>query len=117
MINKQNQRQSTKKKIKIFLESLQKGVSISQACESADLNRTTLWLWRKKDKKLDEEILAILDSRTQVIEDALYKSAINGNITAQIFWLKNRAPKRWRDVQDQRQSGEIKLIIDKRMDI
>jgi hypothetical protein len=28
-----------------------------------------------------------------------YRNALAGNTTAQIFWLKNRRPDRWRDVQ------------------
>lgn len=31
------------------------------------------------------------------VENALLESALKGNITAQIFWLKNRRPERWRD--------------------
>ena len=31
------------------------------------------------------------------MENALYKNAIDGNITAQIFWLKNRKPDKWRE--------------------
>ena len=31
------------------------------------------------------------------VENALLKSAIDGNTTAQIFWLKNRRPDKWRD--------------------
>ena len=30
----------------------------------------------------------------------LYKNALAGNVTAQIFWLKNRRPAEWRDVQN-----------------
>lgn len=31
------------------------------------------------------------------VENALLKNAMEGNITAQIFWLKNRRPAKWRD--------------------
>ena len=34
----------------------------------------------------------------QQVENALYKSAVSGNVTAMIFWLKNRKPKMWCDV-------------------
>ena len=27
----------------------------------------------------------------------MLKNALSGNITAQIFWLKNRKPKQWKD--------------------
>jgi len=31
------------------------------------------------------------------VENALFKNAINGNVTAQIFWLKNRKKDNWKD--------------------
>ena len=31
------------------------------------------------------------------VENALLQSALAGNTTAQIFWLKNRRPDKWRD--------------------
>ena len=34
------------------------------------------------------------------VEESLYRNALAGNTTAQIFWLKNRRPDRWRDVQN-----------------
>ena len=34
------------------------------------------------------------------VENALLKNALSGNITAQIFWLKNRKPKQWKDKVD-----------------
>ena len=40
------------------------------------------------------------------VENALYKSAINGNVSAMIFWLKNRKPNEWRD---RKEANEIEL--------
>ena len=31
------------------------------------------------------------------VENALYKNAVNGNVVAQIFWLKNRNAVKWKD--------------------
>ena len=41
------------------------------------------------------------------VENALYKAAINGNVTAMIFWLKNRKPNVWRDKQEIEHSGNV----------
>ena len=81
-----------------FLVSIEKGASISDSCEAAHVSRTTIWRWRKIYKGFDNKILSIIDSRTQTVEDALYASALKGNVTAQIFWLKNRAKERWSDI-------------------
>jgi hypothetical protein len=40
------------------------------------------------------------------VENALYKAAINGNVTAMIFWLKNRRPHGWKD---RKEANEIEL--------
>ena len=40
------------------------------------------------------------------VENALYKAAINGNVTAMIFWLKNRKPHGWKD---RKEAQEIEL--------
>jgi hypothetical protein len=36
---------------------------------------------------------------------ALYKNAVGGNVTAQIFWLKNRRKEDWRDKVDHSLTG------------
>ncbi len=80
-----------------FIKNLKAGVTIKDASTAAGIDRTTVWLWRKKWKSFNNKVLAIIDSRTQTVEDALYASATKGNVAAQIFWLKNRAKDRWKD--------------------
>ena len=101
-----------------FLESLEKGVSIKEACDYAGVSRMTIWRWRKKYLGFNNKVLLIIDSRTQTVEDALYMNAVNGNITAQIFWLKNRAKERWSDrfEHSEELKGEI-TITDARQKI
>lgn len=41
----------------------------------------------------------------QKVEDALYQSALNGNVTAQQVWLYNRDPHRWRDARRVEHTG------------
>lgn len=41
----------------------------------------------KKKKNLKEADIDVIN--------ALYKSALNGSVQAQIFWLTNRLPKLW----------------------
>jgi len=94
-----------------FLESLEGGVSISDACKSANVSRNTIWEWRKKSKRFDNKVSSIIDSRTQSVEDALFASALKGNVIAQIFWLKNRAKDRWKDKFEYDIPGEIKVKV------
>ena len=98
-----------KSKIEAILASLEVGTSFIKACKAADVNQATFWKWRQKSKPLDERVLEILNSRTQTVEDALFSNAVKGNVTAQIFWLKNRAPDRWKDRYEQQLGGEVKI--------
>lgn len=90
-----------------FLLSLEKGASITDSCEAAHVSRATIWRWRKRSKGFNNKTLSIIDSRTQSVEDALYSSALKGNVIAQIFWLKNRASDRWKDVKEVAGSLEL----------
>ncbi len=48
---------------------------------------------------------------TEVVEDALYSKALDGNVAAQIFWLKNRAPDTWRDLAEVQIEHEAPQVI------
>lgn len=73
------------------------GLTFEQIAHNIGINVTTLRDWRKKEPTIS----AILKKGREVIdyevENALLKSALEGNTTAQIFWLKNRKKAQWRD--------------------
>ena len=98
-----------KEKVAAFLMSLRQGASVLKASKGAQVEYSTIWRWRQKYKEFNEEVLSILDSRTQIVEDALYLNAAGGNVIAQIFWLKNRGKDRWKDKQEHEHSGEVNL--------
>jgi len=102
-----------KKKIcDMVLDALRKGAPITMACKRANVDVSTLWAWRKADKHLDDAVFEARHTCTQMVEDALYSLALSGNVTAQIFWLKNRAPDQWRDRHELKHTGveaEIEL--------
>ncbi len=49
------------------------------------------------DKAFAEAVSGAEMEADQHVEDALYKSALRGNVTAQQVWLYNRRPDRWQD--------------------
>jgi hypothetical protein len=61
-------------------------------------------------KQQHPEFAAALDQAKEVADaqvvGALYSNAIGGNVTAQIFWLKNRQPGKWRDKVDHEHAGK-----------
>jgi transposase-like protein len=92
------------------LTSLKNGASIPQACKAANIDRSTIWMWRKTDENFGNQVYEAKDSRIDIVEDALYINATEKmNITAQIFFLKNRSKGRWKDRQEIEHSGKIDL--------
>src|SRR3989304_852539 len=104
-----------KKATETIVSSLSKGSSLVKACKGADVDVSTFWRWRQASKELESKVETILESRIQIVEDALFANAAKGNVTAQIFFLQNRAPNRWQDKRniDFKAGGEIKLIFSK----
>lgn len=79
--------------------SLNNGATVSSACDGAKISRSTFYQWYKTDPAFAKKVDQAQESRVQHVEDALYKNAITGSLTAQIFFLCNRAPEKWKNVQ------------------
>lgn len=43
---------------------------------------------------------------TDQVENALFEKALKGDVLAQIFWLKNRRPDKWRDKPEAKKEEE-----------
>lgn len=73
------------------------GLTDEQIAKNMGISYSTLKDWKNKYSA----ILAALKKGKEVVdyqvENALLLSALDGNTTAQIFWLKNRRPDKWRD--------------------
>lgn len=85
------------------------GLTDEQIARNMGINPATLYEWKKKYPKIAESLKRSKDVADRQVENALFKNAISGNITAQIFWLKNRKPDKWRDKQEY----EDRTAIDK----
>lgn len=85
------------------------GLTDEQIARNMGINPATLYEWKKKYPKISKSLKRSKDVADRQVENALFENAINGNITAQIFWLKNRKPDKWRDKQEY----EDRTAIDK----
>lgn len=103
---------SNLKKKKILVENLANGLSITQACQNAGIDRRTYYNW-SQDPNIRKEIEEAKDSRLQIVEDALYKKAVEGNPTCLIFYLCNRAPEKWKSIlKTEHKIEDIDKILD-----
>lgn len=108
------------------------GLTDEQIAKNVGINPATLYDWKKKYPKISESLKKGKEVVDIQVENALLKRAlgysykeikteetaegqkvtittkeVTPDTTAQIFWLKNRKPDRWRDKQDVEHSGQI----------
>ena len=87
------------------------GMNLEEIAEKMGIGVATLRRWRKKYPKIDEALKRGSDAADIAVESALFKRAVGyvveevqkvvePNVTAQLFWLKNRRPDLWSERVD-----------------
>jgi len=97
----------TPKMIKQAEELAGIGLNKSQIAYKLGMGKTTLYDMLKEDEELSEAIKRGSVEAIGNVTNALYNTAIEGNTSAQIFFLKNRAG--WRDKTETEITGEMKV--------
>ncbi len=115
------------------------GLSDEQIAKNIGISTSTLYEWKKKYSEFSEALKKGKEVIDRQVENALLKRALgyeyeevrqiiekddNGkdrkriekiikhvapDVTAQIFWLKNRKPQEWRDKQQIEHSGDMNI--------
>lgn len=87
--------QDTERKQKLMLQALKaNGSNISSACKSVGIDRQTHYNWLDKFDKYKNAVREIEESVVDFVETSLMKSIKDGNVTAQIFYLKTKGKSR-----------------------
>jgi len=85
---------------KLFLKVYEKNVTnISRSCKAMSVDRTTYYGWRKADKVFDKACDDVELSILDFAESALKENISKGKEASIFFYLCNRAPTKWRNVQ------------------
>lgn len=97
------------------------GLTDKQIAKNMGIRRETLIEWKKRFPNISNALKRSKELVDLEVENALFKSAIGfvgpdgkyypPNITAQIFWLKNRKPAAWRDKPVEVENDEDTGII------
>ena len=115
------------------------GRTDDQISEFLEISRDTLYEWKKKYPEFSDALKAGKEEPDQAVERSLFERAtgyVNKNavkifmpsnaeepvyapyeehvapdVTAQIFWLKNHRPDRWRDKQELEHTGGISVTL------
>ena len=105
----------TVEKLQLLEEWSTQGLYIKDIAAKMGISVTTVYDWMNKNPEIAAAIKKGRDKSIDIVENALFKSAINGNVTAMIFYLKNRAPERYKDRVDNNintDNMDIKLKIE-----
>ena len=73
------------------------GLTYEQIAHNMGVNVDTLFEWRKKSTDISDAVKKGREVVDYEVENALLVNALSGNVTAQIFWLKNRKQLQWRE--------------------
>lgn len=73
------------------------GLTKEQIAHNIGISRTTLYEWEQKEPNIMNTLKKGREVVDFEVENALLKNALEGNVTAQIFWLKNRKKLEWRE--------------------
>lgn len=89
------------------------GATEREIAERLDIAMSTFCEYKKGFSEFSEVLKKTRDSVDGDVENALLQNALKGNITAQIFWLKNRRPKLWRDkpVEEIAEEEKVELVL------
>ena len=76
------------------------GLTDDQIAHNIGISRATYYDWKNKHPDFLDALKRSKEVADYEVESALFKKAKLGDVTAQIFWLKNRRPDKWRDKAD-----------------
>lgn len=81
------------------------GLKDAQIAHNMGITTKTLYEWKRTYSDICEALKRGKEVVDYEVENALLKAALEGNVTAQIFWLKNRKRKAWRDKPELEAAG------------
>lgn len=90
------------------------GLTDEQIAHNIGISTSTLNNWKNKYVEILESLKKGKEVVDYAVENALLKNALRGDTTAQIYWLKNRRPDKWRDkpgYEDTRELDKLDAIL------
>lgn len=76
------------------------GATEYQIAEAIGIHKNTLVRMKLEHSEISEALRKGKEIVDYAVENALLRKALSGDVTAMIFWLKNRKPHQWRDLKE-----------------
>lgn len=86
------------------------GATDREVWERLGISKDSFYEYKRNISDFSDSLKENKDFVDAKVESALLQNALKGNITAQIFWLKNRRSNKWRDKPVEETGEEDKSI-------
>src|SRR5712692_6464675 len=93
-----------------YLQLLRKGGRREASARACGVSPDLIYLLKKEDAEFAEEAEKAEMEANSLVENALFKAAIHGNVVACQVWLYNRAPDRWTDRRQFDHKSEVTVV-------
>jgi len=100
-------RKFTERKKQLFINLIANGNTIVNICDAMDIDTSTYRKARAADPEFAKEVDEAKKIRLDLVEDALFMSAISGNVLAQKFYLVNRSGGKWKELSHYNLEGKF----------
>jgi hypothetical protein len=100
-------RKFTERKKQLFINLVANGNTIVNICEAMGIDPSTYRKARTADPEFAKEVDEAKKIRLHLVEDALFMSAISGNVLAQKFYLVNRSGGEWKELSHYNMEGKF----------
>lgn len=92
------------------------GLTDAEIAKKLDISLDRFYYYKKHISEFSESLKENKDIADLNVEGALYKAAMEGNVTAMIFWLKNRKGTKWREKPEETtDDGTVKVVIERKV--
>jgi len=103
---KRKESNSTKKRKVLFLkEYVDFGGNITLSCKAIGISRQSFYKWLK-EKRFKQEFEEVKLEPIENVESKLYATALEGNVTAMIYYLKNNYRDKYFEINKETDRGK-----------
>lgn len=85
------------------------GLTDEQIANNLDISTSTFYEYKNKYSEFSESLKKGKEIIDFEVENALLKNALEGNVTAQIYWLNNRKPKQWKNKRENTENNKEEI--------
>lgn len=94
------------------------GLTDEQIANNLGISKTTFYKFKDEHSELSELLKKGKEVIDYQVENALLRNALDGNVTAQIYWLNNRKPNQWKNKRENTEGNnkeitKVELLLNK----